>query len=97
MKITTIFTQNKELEFSAFFYIHGNNNEVIFETDLRRPLDSYNFFKHLSQFSKSQKVLKTLNVPYEKKQYYQFAVMHEGKICPIKWFDLVVNDSCYFS
>ena len=97
MKITTTFWSEEVHEFSTLLYIHGNTDEVIFETELNNPFASYEFFKQISQFNQTREIHKTLDEPYAKKQYYQFAVIHKNKICPIKWFDLVINESVVIS
>lgn len=92
MKLTTTFWSKEVHEFEKLLYIHGNTNEVIFDCDLSNSFKSYEFFKKISRFNQSHPVFKTLDVPYEKKQYYQFAVMYENEIFPIKWFDLVIAE-----
>lgn len=98
MKITTTFWSDHVLEFSKLLYINGKNQEVMFEVDLNNKYETYLFFKNIEKFVKSKGVLNTLTNSYWAKQdYYQFATMYEGKITPIKWFDLVVNEKLVIS
>lgn len=98
MKITTTFWSDQVLEFDTLLYINGKNKEVMFKADLNDKYATYLFFKEVAKFMKTKKVLNTINNSYwDKQEYYQFATMYEGEICPIKWFDLVINDKLIVS
>jgi hypothetical protein len=98
MKITTTFWSEEVHEFNKLLYINGNTKEVMFQADLDDNWDTYQFFKNISQFAKSPTMRKTIDShPYEKQDYYQFAVMEGDKITHIKWFDLIINEKVKIS
>lgn len=92
MKLTTTFWSDKVHEFDKLLYINGQTKEVIYETDLNDAFATFLFFKNVAKFVKSATVLKTVNSVAWRDTFFQFAVIDDDKICPIKWFDLVINE-----
>lgn len=86
MKITTTFGTEKVLDFKELLYINGKTQKIIFEADLNNKFNTYLFFKNIANFVSSKEVKKS-------EDYFQFAVYWKGKIAPIKWFDIVLNDN----
>lgn len=101
MKLSTTFWTDQVCEFSELLYINGKTKEVIFNTDLTDRYQTYLFFRNLSKFVQTPKVLKTVDSNgWGEMDYYQFAVRdvnYEGGVCPIKWFDLVITDNLIVS
>lgn len=97
MKLTTTtFSSNEKHEFDQLLYINGKTKEVMFQTSLSDEFATYNFFKDISKFVKSAMVRKTLFNDY-RGEYYQFAIICENEIFPIKWFDLIINERVIIS
>lgn len=92
MKITTTFWTDEIFEFKELLYINGNTGEIIFRTDLNDVQSTHMFFKDISRFVKTPMVLKS----YDTADFYQFAVYHNGVVCPVKWFELVVSHDFAF-
>lgn len=93
MKVSTTFWSEKVHDFSLLFFINSNNNEILFKTDLNDIPGSYIFFQQISQFIISRKIKNNYATKsYEDRDCYQFAVWFDDKICPIKWFDLIINN-----
>jgi len=93
MKITTTFWSDEVHEFSKLLYIKGNTKEIMFKADLNDKFATFIFFKQIAKFVKSSTVRKTIyNSCWEKQEYYQFATIKDGEICPIKWYDLIIDE-----
>ncbi len=99
MKLTTTFWSETVFEFDKILFINGNTNDIIFQADLNDAFASYIFFKNISKFVMTplsrKALLKQQNSDYydlnEKVDCFQFAVIKDGEIMPIKWFDLYIN------
>lgn len=89
MKITTTFWTEEKFDFSELLYINGITKEIMFKTDLNDTLNTFNFFQKLIKFVKNFNMRKEV---YNEVLYYQFAIMKDGEITPIKWFDIVIDD-----
>jgi hypothetical protein len=98
MKITTTFWSDEVHEFNKLLYINGKTKEVVFQTDLNDIFTTFLFFKDISNFVKSDTVRKTIDASsWERDVYYQFATINETELCPIKWFNVVINDKVSIS
>lgn len=98
MKLVTTFWSKEVHEFDNLLYINGKTQAIIFQTNLGDVPGSVKFFKNIARFVKSASVRKALySGKYESEVYYQFAVMKDGEMTPIKWFDLVINDKLTIS
>ncbi len=93
MKLKTTFWSETVHTFDQLFFINNKTNEIAFQTNLGNYFESYVFFKNISQFVKSKKVRQTIDDDYG----YQFAVMFDGDLTPVKWFKLHINDSVIIS
>lgn len=91
MKITTTFGSQQIHCFDQLLYINGKTKDIMFQANLDNPFETYLFFKDIARFSLSETVRKTLYSSYND-DYYQFAVLEDGQVTPIKWFDLIIND-----
>lgn len=98
MKLKTDFWSEEKFEFDKLMYIQGNSKQIMFEADLNSVWSTYRFFKDIEAFVKTRKVRKTLfNDIWKNQEYYQFAVVMEGKIIPVKWFDLIIDANTIIS
>jgi hypothetical protein len=98
MKLTTTFWSKEVHTFEYLLFINGKTDEVAFKTNLNNKFETSAFFRKLAKFVKSPTMRKTIDFQtWEKSDYYQFAVLVDGKVTPIKWFDLVINDNLTFS
>jgi hypothetical protein len=88
MKVTTTFWSDEVHTFHTLLYYNGKTKKVMFETDLNNAVDTAKFFRNLSSFVKTKRVFQTLG----NDEWFQFAVIRDGEITPIKWFDLHVGD-----
>ena len=93
MYLETDFWGSKEkYKFIELLFIENTSNSVIDKCDLTNKFCSYSFFKRVGDFVVSSKTIRE-----EKNgKCFQFAVMFDGIISPIKWFDLVL-DNCTIS
>ncbi len=87
MKLTTTFWTSEIHTFDKLLYIDRDTKQIMYMTDLNNTFESYVFFKKLSDFVMRPDV----RMAYPK--CYQFAVSKDNKVCPIKWFNLEINDS----
>jgi hypothetical protein len=98
MKLRTTFWSEEVHEFDKIFYINGATEQIMFQADLNNPWNTYLFFKNIAKFVQSKKVLNTINAnPFQGHEYYQFAIMRDGKITHIKWFDLIIQENLVLS
>ncbi len=91
MKVTTTFWSEKIHEFHELFFINNKDNKIIFKTDLKDKFATYVFFKEIAKFVVSKGV-RAEYINEESKNCFQFAVMENEEIQPIKWFDLWLNE-----
>ena len=96
MKLNTTFWSKEVHSFDNILYINGATKEIIYETKLNDKFASYQFFKNIAKFVKTKRVRESI-LDYDRKEYFQFALMKDGEITPIKWFDLVINDNVVIS
>lgn len=94
MKITTTFWSEEKFDFSELFYINAKTQEIVFQSDLNDMLNTFNFFQQITKFVKNFNMRKEV---FNSDLYYQFAVMKDGEITPIKWFDIVIDDKTVIS
>lgn len=98
MKLTTTFWSETVHTFEELLFMNGNTQDIVFKTNLNNVFETSLFFKKLAKFVKSPTMHKTIDAScWAKDDYYQFAVFVDGKVTPIKWFDLVVNDKLTLS
>ena len=88
MKVTTTFWSEEVFTFHNLLYYNGKTKKVVFVADLNDVFDTARFFKNIASFVKTKQVLQTV----ENDEWFQFAVMYNNEITPIKWFDLHVDD-----
>lgn len=93
MKLSTTFWSEEVYEFNELLYINGKTQEVMFRTNLSNCVDTAQFFNTLAKFVKSKPVLNTAYTD----NWYQFAVIDEGKITLVKWFDLIISNDITIS
>lgn len=91
MKVTTTFWSEKVYEFTQLFFINSINEEIIFKADLQNTFATHAFFKQISKFIVSKKATRG------DEKCFQFAVMLDGKIHPLKWFDFHPNPNTVIS
>lgn len=94
MKLITTFWSKDSFEFDELLYIHRYKltyemQEIVFRTKLNDKVATYQFFKDVAKLVNSNKVHQSM---YDFNDCYQFAVIHNGNVTPIIWFDLVIND-----
>ena len=94
MKVTTTFWSDDVHEFDKLLFIRGKTKEILFEADLNDAMETYTFFKNISNFVKLPAVRKTA---FDDDVWYQFAVMFKDEVTCIKWFDLVVDETLTLS
>lgn len=92
MFLTTTFWSKEIHRFEYLFLIQGSTREIISRADLNDKWDSIKFFKDVSRFRKNQ----TIHDENDSR-WYQFAVIENGKILPIKWFDLHISECVVIS
>lgn len=99
MKLTTTFWSEKVHEFDKILFINGKTKEIKFQADLNSPWNTQLFFKEVAKFVKTKHVRDTLYAnPFNGRDvYYQYALLVDGEVTPIKWFDLHVNDKVVIS
>lgn len=90
MKVTTTFWTDEVFEFNELLYIDGETEDVIFRVKLSDQFEAYKFFKLIAKFVKSPRCLRG-------SEWFQFAVVRNGKVEHIKWFDLVIDDNTTIS
>ena len=92
MKLITDFWTKEKFEFKEIFFYNNKTQDVLFKTDLNNPTQTVAFFKNLAKKLKSLNFLRD-----EMVDHYQFAVMNNGELTPIKWFDIQINDNLKIS
>ena len=101
IKLVTDFWSDEKFEFDKFLLMKGKrcNKEYITTYQVVKEIDLTlsNFyiaqkFRELSKFIVSKEVLRT-NLNGDDTTWYQFGVKYEGKLTPIKWFTLIINDN----
>lgn len=98
MKLTTTFWSEKVETLDTLLYINGKTKEIVAQANLNNKNQTYLFFKSLSKFIQTKKVLDSYKENfYENPTYYQFATILDNEITPIKWFDLVIDDKTTIS
>jgi hypothetical protein len=97
MKVTTTFWSDEVFEFDNLLFINGKTEDVLFEANLNDRFQTIDFFNKISKFVKSKEFLKTFTGWDYDSAFCQFAVMKDGKVTPIKWFDLVISESVKIS
>lgn len=89
MRLVTNFWMNDEdFTFDKLLYIDYKSKEIVFSVDLSDQFATFLFFRSLAKFVKTKRVLDTV---YHQNNHFQFAVMHEGALAPIVWFDLMIG------
>lgn len=66
---------------------------TMYQTNLNNPWETALFFKQIAKFILTKPARETIHT----NTWYQFAVIHQGEITPIKWFDLHINPHCTLS
>lgn len=99
MKVTTTFWSAEIHEFDNLLYINGNTKEIMYHADLNNTFQTFVFFKEIAKFVKSKIMRKTLSTDRwnNKEDYYQFAVIVDNEITPIKWFNLHIGETVVIS
>lgn len=83
MYLQTDFWSNVKIRFDHILFIDNRDKSVIFQVSLNHNrLDIKCFFRKVIKYS-----LK------ERNENAQFAVIHNGEIMPICWFDLVLDNA----
>lgn len=91
MKVTTTFWSEKVHDFHELLFINSKDNKVYFKADLKDKQSTCVFFREIAKFIVSASV----RADYKNKENnncFQFAVMKDEKIKPIKWFDLWLDN-----
>lgn len=96
MHLTTTFYSETKHQFDHLLYVNIKTDEILFETKLAHWSNTLLFFKQIMQFLKRKAIRKSLVDP-SNSICYQFAVWNDGKIQPLKWFDLVLSDNVTIS
>lgn len=91
MKVVTTFWTEQKFEFTDLLYIDCKTDKVQFEVKLNLPWAVYQFFKDLERFVQTTAVRQASYT--DQAPHYQFAVLKDGKVTPIVWFDLVISDN----
>jgi hypothetical protein len=94
MHVSTDFWTEKKFNFNALYFINGKTKEVMFEADLNDSFKSALFFRAIAKFVVSrtyQRQVKQRTESYEDRVWFQFAVMHEGELTYVKWFDIIIE------
>lgn len=93
MKVSTTFWSKEVYYFNELLYINNRSDEIIFRTDLHNKQKTLAFFKAIIKFMKTKRFVLSMRNLYLNKanDCYQFAVMFEGNIVPITWFNLEIN------
>lgn len=93
MKLITTFWNDNKFEFDQLLFINRDTHKVKYQTDLKNHHQTGEFFSDISKFINTSAVyiLKKADV------CFQFAVIKDGEITPIIWFDLVINNKLTIS
>lgn len=94
MRLSTTFWSDEVHEFDNLLYVNGKTKEIVFRANLNDVQNTYRFFKNISKFVKSNIVRKTL---YDDDVWYQFYVLKDDDLVPIKWFDLIIDEKTTIS
>lgn len=99
MKLQTTFWSDTVHTFDKLLYINGRSKEIIYQADLNNNYQTYLFFKDVEKFVKSKTMRKTIDSDCwnNRDDFYQFAVILEGDVTHIKWFDLIISDNTVIS
>lgn len=90
MHLTTTFWSDTVHAFHELWFVDNHDYTVHAHTDLRNAWSTYLFFRTVSRFMTSKQAKESLKE--ETKSCFQFAVKVDGKLTPIKWFDLHVGN-----
>lgn len=99
MKLTTTFWSDEIHTFDKLLFINGATKTIVAQTDLNEHRMTFLFFKEIAKFVTTREVLNCFKdyIQTNVRNYYQFAVIKNGELCPIKWFDLHVSETCIIS
>ena len=89
MQLLTTFWNDEKLSFKKLLYIDYKSKEIVFSVDLSDKFATFLFFRSLAKFMKRKRALDTV---YHQNNHFQFAVMHEGRVSPIIWFDIMIGE-----
>ena len=95
MKLTTTFWSDEVHAFDKLFFVQGSTKEIVLRANLNDVRQTHSFFTELSRLVKTKSVRETL---FSETEYYQFGVPNEyDEYSPIRWFDLVIDDTLTIS
>lgn len=100
MQLTTTFWSDTVKTFGTLLFVKGEVRDgssqftTLRQVDLQDLDATATFFRELSKFV----LLEECRRAYSRKDsWYQFAVMRDGEVCPLKWFSLVADNGLVLS
>lgn len=99
MDISTTFWTSEVHSFDELLYINGHTKDIIFRGSMAQPFLAIGFFKNIARFLKSRRFWDEQQSFQrgETKNRYQFAVMKDGAVMPIVWFELRISETMIIS